>query len=109
MCWRPVSCRFPSYCLSCPWLTDALVMLPLCRRCGVLQMEERAEAAAQRMVMQEDVEIRKAIQDEERKKLEKDTAFLVEKALEEERCVLCACPLTLPPTSVSASRLSCRR
>ncbi len=48
-------------------------------------MEERAEAAAQRMVMQEDVEIRKAIQDEEREKLEKDSALMLERALEEER------------------------
>ena len=52
-----------------------------------VQMEERAEAAAQRMVMQEDVEIRKAIQDEEREKLEKDSALMLERALEEERSV----------------------
>lgn len=50
-----------------------------------LQMEERAEAAAQRMLLEEDAELRKAIQEEERAKLEKANEALIQSRLEEER------------------------
>lgn len=46
------------------------------------QMEERAEAAAQRMLLEEDAELRKAIQEEERAKLEKANDALVQVSCE---------------------------
>lgn len=54
------------------------------------QLEARSEAAAQRMLLEEDAELRKAIQEEERAKLEKQNEALIEAKLEEERCVWAA-------------------
>jgi hypothetical protein len=50
-----------------------------------LQMEARSEAAAQRMLLEEDAELRKAIQEEERAKLEKENDRLLEERLADER------------------------
>eukprot|EP01138_Halocafeteria_seosinensis_P016416 gb/GECG01016747.1/.p1 GENE.gb/GECG01016747.1/~~gb/GECG01016747.1/.p1 ORF type:complete len:738 (+),score=179.40 gb/GECG01016747.1/:1-2214(+) len=47
--------------------------------------EEKAEAAAQRMMLEEDAELRKAIQEEERANLEKQNEEKMNTALEEER------------------------
>jgi kinesin family protein 1/kinesin family protein 3/17 len=49
------------------------------------QEEARSEAAAQRMLLEEDAELRKAIQEEERAKLEKQNAAMIEERLEDER------------------------
>lgn len=49
------------------------------------QVEARAEAAAQRMLLEEDAGLRQAIQEEERAKLERENEALIEAKLEEER------------------------
>lgn len=51
------------------------------------QVEERAEAAAQRMLLEEDAELRKAIQEEERRRLEAENKEMLEQALVDERYV----------------------
>ena len=48
-------------------------------------MEERAEAAAQRMLLEEDAELRKAIAEEERAKLERENEGVMAARIEEER------------------------
>ena len=48
-------------------------------------LEERAEAAAQRSLLEEDAELRKAIAEEERRRLEKDHAAVLEAKVEAER------------------------
>ena len=48
-------------------------------------MEEKAEAASQRMMLDEDAELRKAIQEQERAKLQEQHEKSKAKALEEER------------------------
>lgn len=49
------------------------------------QTEERAAAAAQRVLLEEDAELRKAIQEDERAKMEAERAVFLEAALAEER------------------------
>lgn len=49
------------------------------------QTEERASAAMQRKLLVEDAEIRKAIQEDERAKMEAEKAVFLKRALEEER------------------------
>ena len=51
------------------------------------QEEERAEAAAQRRMLEEDAELRKSIQEEERARLEQEAQTQLESRMDEERCV----------------------
>jgi DNA-binding transcriptional MerR regulator len=71
------------------------------------QIEARSEAAAQRMLLEEDAELRKAIQEEERAKLEKESEAVLEEKLNAERYVKpvhCQLPYIAFISSLSAGK-----